>query len=143
SQFELEIHARAERGEGLTADGMSEKLAGLFREGYGPRVAIDGPRGGVTWGQFSHLFANFYVYQYALGIAAANRLADGVLREGESAARRYIEFLKAGDSVFPLEALRLAGVDLRSPEPVERAFGVLEGIVNRLDQLIGAGPLRS
>jgi oligoendopeptidase F len=142
SQFEVDIHARAERGEGLTADSMSETLAALFREGYGPSVAIDEPRVGITWAQFSHLFANFYVHQYALGIAAANALADGVLREGEPAAQRYIAFLKAGDSVYPLEALRLAGVDLRSPEPVERAFGVLEGIVSRLDELVGPGQLR-
>src|SRR5262249_50611524 len=135
SQFEVDIHARAERGEGLTADGMSETLAALFREGYGPTVAIDEPRVGITWAEFSHLFANFYVHQYALGMAAANALADGVLREGAPAAQRYLAFLKAGDSVYPLEALRLAGVDLRSPEPVERAFGVLEGIVNRLDEL--------
>ncbi len=143
SQFEVAIHAQAERGEGLTAEGMSETLVGLFREGYGPNVVLDEPRVGITWAQFSHLFANFYVHQYALGIAAANALADGVIREGRPAAERYIAFLKAGDSVYPLDALKIAGVDLTAPEPIERAFGVLEDVVNRLDTLVGAGPLRS
>jgi len=143
SQFEVAIHAQAERGEGLTAEGMSQTLLGLFREGYGPNVELDEPRVGITWAQFGHMFANFYVHQYALGIAAANALADGVMREGQPAAERYIAFLKAGDSVYPLDALRIAGVDLTSAEPIERAFGVLEDVVNRLDALVGAGPLRA
>jgi oligoendopeptidase F len=142
SQFEVAIHAQVERGEGLTAEGMSGTLLELFREGYGPKVVLDEARIGIVWAQFGHLFANFYVHQYALGIAAANALADGVLREGRPAAERYIAFLKAGDSVYPLDALQIAGVDLTSPEPVERAFAVLENAVNRLDELVGAGPLR-
>jgi oligoendopeptidase F len=142
SQFEVAVHAAVERGEGLTAEGMSATLVGLFREGYGPEVVVDEARVGITWAQFGHLFANFYVHQYALGIAAANALADGVMREGRPAAERYIAFLKAGDSVYPLDALRIAGVDLTSPEPIERAFGALEDAVNRLDTLVGAGPLR-
>src|SRR5262249_3436575 len=56
SQLEVDMHARAERGEGLTADGISEVLVALFREGYGPAVAIDEPRVGITWAQFGHLF---------------------------------------------------------------------------------------
>lgn len=142
SQFEVECHAAVDRGEGLTADRMSDVLLRLFRDGYGANVAVDDARTGITWAQFSHMFANFYVYQYALGIAAANALADGVIREGEPAARRYIDFLKAGDSLYPLDALRIAGVDLRDPEPINRAFAVLEDVVNRLDQLVGPGPLK-
>lgn len=142
SQFEVECHAAVERGEGLTADRLGEVMLRLFREGYGPSVAIDEARTGITWAQFSHVFANFYVYQYALGIAAANALADGVIREGGPAAERYIAFLKAGDSLYPLDALRRAGVDLRDPAPIERAFAVLEDVVSRLDQLVGPGPLK-
>ena len=72
-------HERVERGEGLTADGMSAKMAELYREGYGAEVEMDETRVGITWAQFPHLFGNFYVYQYATGISAANALADGVL----------------------------------------------------------------
>jgi oligoendopeptidase F len=143
ARFELDCHERVERGEGLTADGMSARLVELFREAYGPDVEIDEARVGITWAQFTHLFANFYVYQYATGISAANALAAAVRTEGEPAAKRYLNFLKAGDSVFPIEALKLGGIDMSSPEPVERAFGVLTELVDRLDQLIGAGPLRT
>jgi oligoendopeptidase F len=141
ARFEIECHARIERGEGLSAGAMSEMLLGFFREGFGPEVELDGPRVGITWAEFSHLFLNFYTYQYALGISAAHALADDVLRQGAPSAERYLRFLKAGDSVYPLDALRLAGIDLSSPEPVERSFAVMEGIVTRLDQLVGAGPL--
>ncbi len=141
SQFEVECHARLERGEGLTADGMSACLLALFREGYGPSVTLDAARTGIAWAQYPHLFLNFYTYKYALGIAAACALADGVLHDGPDAAARYVEFLKAGDSIYPLDALRLAGIDMAAPEPVERAFGVLAGLIDRLDRLVGAGPL--
>jgi len=141
ARFELECHERIERGEGLNADAMSALMVGLLREGYGPEVEIDEARAGILWAQFTHLFSNFYVYQYATGISAANALADGVLREGAPAAQRYLDFLKAGNSMFSIDALKVAGIDMTSREPVERAFGVLEGLVDRLDQLVGAGPL--
>jgi oligoendopeptidase F len=136
ARFELEVHTRVERGEALTADGMIKLMADLFREGYGPEVEVDEPRVGITWAQFStHMYLNFYVYQYATGIAAANALAHRVLTEGPQAAEDYKRFLKAGGSMYPLDALRLAGVDMTSPEPVERAFEVLEGYVRRLEEL--------
>lgn len=141
ARFELDCHERIERGESLTADAMSAKLTELFREAYGPDVELDEDRVGITWAQFPHMFGNFYVFQYSTGISAANALADGVLQEGETAARRYIDFLSAGDALFSIEALKLAGIDMTSPDPVERAFGVLSRMIDRLDQIVGEGPL--
>jgi oligoendopeptidase F len=144
ARFELEIHQRVERGEGLPADVLIELMFDLFSEGYGDEVELDRDRIGVTWAEFSgHMYMNFYVYQYATGISAANALAQGVLEGGEDAARRYIEFLKSGGSRYPMETLKLAGVDMTSPEPVEKTFGVLASMVDRLEELVeeraGAG----
>jgi oligoendopeptidase F len=141
AQFELAAHERVERGEGLNADWMSAKIVELYREGYGAEVEMDEARVGITWAQFPHLYGNFYVYQYATGISAANALADGVLTEGAAAAERYLQFLKAGNSVYSLDALKLAGIDMTTPAPIERAFGVLKRLVDQLDTLVGAGPL--
>ncbi|GAC1433772.1 MAG: hypothetical protein NVSMB65_07740 [Chloroflexota bacterium] len=141
AQFERAIHEQVERGEGLTAEGMSARLVDLYREGYGEGVVMDEARVGITWAQFPHLFMNFYVWQYATGISAANALAADVLATGGPAAGRYLDFLKAGDSLYPLDALKLAGVDMTSPAPIERAFGVLEDLISRLDRLVGVGPL--
>lgn len=135
ARFELEVHQRSERGEGLTADGLIALMAGLFQEGYGDEVVMDVERIGSTWMHFStHLYYPFYVYQYATGIAAAHALADKV-RQGGDAPARYLQFLQAGGSVYPLDALKLAGVDMNTPEPVEQTFNVLAGLVDRLEAL--------
>ncbi len=134
ARFELDCHERIERGEALSAAGMTRLLADLYRQGYGDEVAIDEERMGITWARFPHLFANFYVFQYATGIAGAAALARRVREEGEPAARRYVEFLKTGDAAFPIDALRAAGVDLRDPAPVQAAFDILAGYVDRLEE---------
>jgi oligoendopeptidase F len=137
ARFELEIHERVERGEALNAEGLNTLMTDLFREGYGDEVEIDPERVGITWAQFpGHLYYNFYVYQYATGISAANALAEGVRREGREAAERYLTLLRAGGSMYPLDTLRLAGVDMTTPEPVERAFGVMGSLVDRLAELL-------
>jgi oligoendopeptidase F len=137
ARFELELYQRIEKGGALTAPYLIERLAELFAEGYGGEVELDKERLGAGWMNFSHLYSPFYVYQYATGIAAANALARDVLEQGEPAARRYLDFLKAGDSVYPLDALKIAGIDMNSPEPVERGFGVLKSMVDELERLVG------
>jgi oligoendopeptidase F len=137
AKFELDCHERVERGEALSADGMTATLAELYRQGYGGEVEMDEPRMGITWARFGHLFANFYVFQYATGIAAAAELARQVRAEGQPAAERYITFLKAGGSLYPLDALRAAGADLRDPAPVQAAFDILAGYVDKLEELAG------
>jgi oligoendopeptidase F len=136
SQFEQRAHELAESGAALTADVMSALLAELFARGYGPAVRVDPARDGIVWAQFPHLYENFYVYQYASGIAAANALADRVLRGEPGATERYLQFLSAGGSLYPLDALRLAGLDMQSSEPLDRAFAVLAGFVERLERLV-------
>lgn len=139
ARFELEIHERVWRGEALTAQTLIDLMADLFAEGFGPEVEMDRARVGSTWMQFSsHLYSNFYVFQYATGISGAHALAERVLNEGPSAAEDYLNFLRAGGSLYPLDALKRAGVDLSSPEPVEKTFGVLAGYVDRLESLLGA-----
>jgi len=140
ARLEMESHERIERGDGLSADWLGGRTLALLGEAYGPAVELDPARDGILWAQFSHLYLNFYTYQYALGIAAATTLAGDVLREGEPAAARYIAFLKAGDSIDPLDAWRLAGVDMATPEPVERAYAALAAMVDRLETIMDAKP---
>jgi oligoendopeptidase F len=131
------VHERAERGEALTADGMIALMADLIGEVYGGEVEMDRERVGITWAQFhSHLYSNFYVYQYATGIAGAHALSERVLAGGPAAAQDYLDFLKAGGSLYPLDALRRAGVDLASPEPAEKAFAAMGRMVDRLERLL-------
>jgi oligoendopeptidase F len=137
ARFELQIHERVERGQALNADSLIDLLADLFSEGYGDEVVVDRERIGITWAAFhTHMYANFYVYQYATGISAAHSLAQEILAGKEGAADNFLNFLKAGGSVYPLEALKIAGVDMTSPESVETTFGVLAGYVDRLEALV-------
>ena len=137
ARFELETHERVERGEALTADSLNGLMADLLYEGYGSAVEIDRDRVGITWAEFhTHLYSNFYVYQYATGIAGANWLAQGILDGRPGAVENYRRFLSMGGSKYPLDGLREAGVDMTSPEPVERAFGVMGSMVDRLENLV-------
>ncbi|MGD8969326.1 MAG: M3 family oligoendopeptidase, partial [Anaerolineae bacterium] len=136
ARFELEMHQRVEQGAPVNARSMIDLTADLFREGYGDEVAFDRDRIGITWAQFGHMYMNFYVFQYATGISGAHALADRVLSGEAGAAEDYLGFLSAGSSVYPLDALKAAGVDLATPEPVERAFASLAEVVDRLEGLV-------
>jgi oligoendopeptidase F len=135
ARFELEMHERVERGAPVNANALIQITADLFKEGYEEGVVFDRERTGITWAQFNHMYMNFYVYQYATGISGAQALAGGVLSGEAGAAERYLEFLSAGGSKDPLDALKAAGVDLTTSEPVEKAFAVLADMVDRLDKL--------
>ncbi|MEM8861736.1 MAG: M3 family oligoendopeptidase, partial [Chloroflexota bacterium] len=137
ARLEMAMHERVEQGQALTADVLTNLTADLFGEGYGDEVVMDRERIGITWAQFhTHLYSRFYVYQYATGIAGAHALADRILSGTEGAAEDYLNFLKAGGSVYPMDALEIAGIDMTKPEPVETAFRTLAGYVDRLEKLI-------
>ena len=142
ARFELEIHERVERGIALTADHLNELMADLISEVYGSEVEVserDRERIGSTWAQFhTHLYSNFYVFQYATGIAGANHLVERVAAGEPDAVQNYLAFLKSGGSMYPLDGLKLAGVDMASTEPVEAAFATMAKMVERLDQLVAA-----
>lgn len=135
ARFELEVHERVERGEGLTAESMIELMADLISEGYGDEMHLDRQRDGITWATFSHLYMDYYVYQYATGISGAHALANRILSGEDGAAHKYLNFLKAGSSNYPLNLLKLAGVELTTPQAVEETFAVLAGYVDKLEQL--------
>jgi oligoendopeptidase F len=135
ARFELACHERAEAGQALGARWMNETLLGFYREAYGDEVAIDPDRMAVVWARFPHLYMNFYVFQYGVGIAAAHALAGPIVAGDAGARDRYLAFLRAGGSQDPIDALRDAGVDMTSPEPIRAAFKVLEGYVETLERL--------
>lgn len=137
ARFELETHQRVERGDPLTSDSMQELMADLFAEGFGPKVKVDRPRVGMIWSTFSHLFSDYYVYSYATGISGAHALAGRILRSEPNSAQDYLSFLKSGSSLYALNVLKKAGVDLATSKPVEETFAVMESYIDRLEELVG------
>lgn len=135
ARFELEVHERVERGEGVTSDDMIDLMVELFKEGYGEEMQIDHDRVGITWATFGHLYNAYYVYQYATGISAAHAFADKILNEGTTMVEKYLGFLSAGSSKYALDVLTDAGLDMTKPDAVETTFGVLADMVDRLEKL--------
>ncbi len=136
ARFELEVHSRMENDEPLTPETLNEIMAGFFAEGYGETLTDDKTRSGITWAQFGHLYEAYYTFQYATGISAAHALANGILAEDDGAVERYLAFLRAGGSEYPIPLLKEAGVDMSTPAAVEETFAVLESLVDRLESLI-------
>ncbi|MFP4323018.1 MAG: oligoendopeptidase F [Anaerolineales bacterium] len=138
ARFEYAVHSRLERGEPVNADDMINLLTEIFSEGYGEEMQVDPARVGITWAQFSHLYEDYYVFQYATGISAAHHFANRILNDEPGAVEAYLGFLSAGSSAYPLDVLDAAGVDMRSPNVVHATFGVLDSYIDRLENLVDA-----
>ncbi|PKO17762.1 MAG: oligoendopeptidase F [Chloroflexi bacterium HGW-Chloroflexi-10] len=136
ARWELEMHERIESGQPMNAAIMNKRCADLFHEGFGDDVVYDAERMGITWAQFLHMYMNFYVYQYATGISGAHALVERVLDKGTDAVHHYLQFLSAGGSLYPIDALNTAGVDLTSRVPVEKAFQTMGELVDRFESLL-------
>ncbi|MFQ5482183.1 MAG: oligoendopeptidase F [Nitrospinaceae bacterium] len=136
AEFEHLFYAAAEKGEPLTAETFQDTYHGLLQRYFGPEVVLD-PCLDLECFRIPHFYFGFYVYKYATGISAAYALADGVLNGGPAEREAYLNFLKGGGSKFPIDLLRDAGVDMRSPAPVERALDTFTDLVNQLETLAG------
>ncbi len=134
AEFEYSIHATLERGEALTADGMSEMYLALNQDFYGQEVRVD-ESVAIEWARIPHFYYDFYVYQYATGISAAAALSKQILEEGEPAVSRYIEFLRGGGSDTSINLLRGAGVDMATPQPIHQALDVFDSVIAQMEEL--------
>ncbi len=135
AEFEHEIHVKEQQGEALTADNLTEIYYNLNQKYFGEDAVVDEAIG-LEWAKIPHFYYNYYVYQYATGYSAATTLANQILTEGESAVKRYLEFLKAGSSDDPIEVLKKAGVDMLSKQPVIDALTVFEEKLSELENLL-------
>jgi oligoendopeptidase F len=135
AEFELFAHTAVEQNTTLTPKLLNDKYLELSRAYSGPAVSVD-PAFGITWSMIPHFYTNFYVYQYATGISAALALSEQVLQGDTAACERYLDFLKAGSSSYPLDVLAKAGCDMRSPEPIHKALDVFEAYLTEFEQLV-------
>lgn len=135
AEFERISHRMAEDGEALTKEALSKAYLELNQQYYGLHCRVD-ELIQVEWMRIPHFYRAFYVYKYATGFSAAVFLANRILTEGEGAVEDYRKFLSAGGSLPPIEALKLAGVDMSSPEPIQSAMKVFEQTTKRLAQLL-------
>ncbi|MBM7571540.1 oligoendopeptidase F [Aquibacillus albus] len=135
AEFEHDIHILAQDGEALTADKLTELYYELNKKYFGDDLIVD-EEIGLEWARIPHFYYNYYVYQYATGYAAATSLASQILKEKEPAVERYLNFLKAGNSDYPIEVLKHAGVDMTEKAPILAALDVFEEKLNEMEKLI-------
>lgn len=135
AEFEMNLYARAESGEAITADMLDAMWHDLNVKYYGPQMVVDKDID-VEWSRIPHFYYNFYVYQYVTGFSAANALATQILNEGEPARIRYLNFLKSGGSDYSLNLLKKAGVDMSSPEPVKITIDRFNHLIDEMEKLI-------
>ena len=134
AEFELEMGRMIEAGQSLTADALCEKYLALNKLYFGPDMVSDEAIA-LEWARIPHFFYNYYVYQYATGFSAAAALAERILTLGDEAVKDYKCFLSGGCSTDPISLLKIAGVDMSTPEPVNAALRLFGELVEELDGL--------
>lgn len=135
AEFEDITHKAIESGETLTAEWMCQQYENLNAQYYGSAVEKDDVIR-YEWARIPHFYNAFYVYKYATGYSAATAISKKILTEGKPAAQDYIRFLKTGESDHPIELLKIAGVDMSSPLPVQQAMETFNQLLDEFESLL-------
>jgi oligoendopeptidase F len=130
AEFERDMHRMSEKGIPLTADSISSHYKKLVCKYFGPKVVKD-KQIAFEWMRIPHFYSAFYVYKYATCISAASAIVKRIETEGDAYISRYVDFLKCGGSISPLESLKIAGIDMSDPSVVE---GAIEDFASAISQ---------
>ena len=143
ADFELRAHRAVEQGEALTKEALNRLYHDTYVTYYGDSTGMH-PYIDSTWSRIPHFLRtdNFYVYQYSTSFVAATALAKMILEEGEPAKERYLNLLRSGDSDYPIELLKTAGIDMTSSQPVIDTIAVFDAYVTELEEALNRRPSR-
>ena len=135
AEFEMKVQDLMENGEVMTVDKLNKIFGDDFKKYWGPAMVVDEEET-FSWARIRHFYYNFYVFQYATGLAAAEALAADIINEGQPAVDRYLEFLKSGKSDYAINILKKAGVDMTSPKPILAVVNKMKGLLNEMETLL-------
>jgi oligoendopeptidase F len=138
ADFELKIHEAAEKGLPLTGETLSKMYMDMVKSYYGSDKGICKIDNylEMEWAYIPHFYYNFYVYQYSTSFTASIALAEKVMSGDTNALNRYIEFLSAGGSDYPIELLKKAGVDMTTSEPLEKTIGAMNKVMDEIEKIL-------
>lgn len=138
AEFELAIHQKAENGEPLTGDTLTEMYGDILRKYYGHEQGICDINDlyCVEWAYVPHFYYNFYVYQYATSFTASTALSETILSGEEGAVERTIEFLSAGGSDYPIPILKKVGVDMMTRDPFDKTIAVMNRVMDQIEEIL-------
>lgn len=137
AEFELVTHKTLESGEDLTSKDLNKIWLDLNKKYFGDEIVID-ENIEIEWARIPHFYSHFYVYQYATGYAAASSFATSILNKEENAVETYKKFLKAGGSLYPVDTLKMAGVDMTTEKPLKSTIERFNKLLDMLEELINA-----
>ncbi|MFO7891011.1 MAG: oligoendopeptidase F [bacterium] len=139
AEFELNIHEEVEKGNSLSGESLTRMYESLLKKYYGHEediCLIEKPIP-VEWAYVPHFYYNFYVYQYATSFTASTALAEKIINKEEGSLERYLDFLKAGGSDYPINLLKKAGVDMTSSEPFKLTMEAMNRTMDEIEGLVG------
>ncbi|HEX41792.1 MAG TPA: oligoendopeptidase F, partial [Phycisphaerales bacterium] len=138
AEFELRIHQKAEAGEPLTGDSLTQLYGDILRHYYGHDKGIChiDDLYAVEWAYIPHFYYNFYVYQYSTSFTASTALSEKVLARTPGAVEKYLKFLSAGGSDYPIDLLKAAGVDMTGPEPFDKTMAVMNRTMDQIEAIL-------
>lgn len=134
AEFELRMNELVAQGASLTADLLKEEYLKIVHLYFGDNIILD-EEISLEWARIPHFYYNYYVYQYATGFSAAIALSKQILEEGQPAVDRYLRFLSSGCTADPVSLLKIAGVDMASPKPIEDALKLFGELIKEMEEL--------
>jgi len=142
ADFELRIHELAQQGKPLTGESIAKVYLDITRKYYGhdEGVCVVDDYIAHEWSGVPHFYSSYYVFQYATSFTAATALSEGVLApasRGADATKRYIQFLSAGGSKYPIDLLKDAGVDMTTDQPLELTIKKMNRVMDEIEKLLG------
>lgn len=135
AEFEKEAHAHREQGASLSTEYLNQLYKGLIKDYFGKELVLD-EEVAYEWSRIPHFYRPFYVYVYATGYSSAVAIAEKIRKGTAQDRQNYRAFLSAGSSVYPLEALKLGGVDLNTKEPIQLALEKFKQIVEEAEKIV-------
>ncbi len=138
AEFELRVHEVAEKGEALTGDRLNELYMEITKKYYGhdKGVCIVDDEIKSEWSFVPHFYYNFYVYQYATSFTASAALSEKVLAGDKEATAKYLTFLSAGGSKYPIDLLKDAGVDMTTSQPLELTMKKMNRVIDEMETIL-------
>ena len=142
AEFELKIHELAEKGEALTGERFNEIYFDVVKRYYGndKGVCIVDDEIKAEWAYIPHFYYNFYVYQYATSFTASAALSEQALQGDRKVIEKYLKFLSAGGSDYPIELLKLAGVDMTTSQPFELTMRKMNRVMDEIEEILKRMP---
>ena len=133
AEFEKKAHEMSANGVPLTCESLSAIYHDLNKLYFGDSIVVDDYID-IEWARIPHFYNAYYVYQYATGISAAIALSKKIMEQGEAGVKDYMKFLTGGGSKDPIELLKLAGVDMTTKEPIEKALELFKELLDQMEQ---------